>query len=81
MVQQKLQKEGKIIVYGDPLTSMSYSIEGIPMSFAGNLCVLSDFCKMSVSAGGLVYDPELNVALGKACYDETNYRVICYPGN
>ncbi|OIP67274.1 MAG: hypothetical protein AUK43_19835 [Oscillatoriales cyanobacterium CG2_30_40_61] len=79
MVEAKLQREGKIIVDGDPYGTF-YTIRGADMAvftFAGESCPTNGFCSYLMSAGAWTYDPELNQALGRACRDQNNYSVIC----
>ncbi|MCP9294777.1 MAG: hypothetical protein NDM07_08830 [Planktothrix agardhii LY1] len=76
MVEAKLQREGKIIVDGDP-SGLFYTIRGMALTFAGESCPINGTCSYVMSVGAWIYDPELNQALGRACRDQNNYSVIC----
>lgn len=80
MVAAKLERDGQIIVDGDPLGTI-YTIRGMGLTFAGASCPINGTCSYMMSRGGWVYDQELNAALANACYDQNNYSVICNLGN
>ncbi|NET71126.1 MAG: hypothetical protein F6K62_09395 [Sphaerospermopsis sp. SIO1G2] len=76
-LRQKLQREGRIIVYGNPIMDTIYTIRGINFTFAGEGCNFNEMCQSMVANGGLVYEQQANYALGRACADKKNRSVIC----
>jgi hypothetical protein len=77
-VQNLLQRQGRVIVRGNPLVDTVYVIDGFDgYLFAGEGCIANEFCRLTTSNSGAVYDRELNQALGRACYNRKNSGVIC----
>jgi len=72
-----LERDGQIVVYGDPHYDVFYRVEGLNYAFAGGGCALNQACQLAVSYGGAVFDGEMNFALKQLCDDESIEFMVC----